>query len=173
MILQSEIMWIVITIIITSITIFFSIYYSSIFSTKTQETFRFSIFDDLALKSLSNLYIAKSQTIEKTYLQMAIDSLLYLKRYKISEREKIKQNLKIGEIVYYGIALGAYNISDFIYPLFDNTIGSNRWQLIIYYNESLYHIHGYNLTSKILIKSYILPIPIPDGEIGYLIFRVV
>lgn len=174
MILQSETVWIATTILVTSMIVLLSLYYSSIFSSKVQESFRFSVFDDLMLKTLASVYVAKLQTIEKTYLQMAIDSLLYLNRYKESDREKAKEELKLGEIVYYGVFLGAYNVSDFLYPIFNNIIGAKRWQLVIYYNESLYHIHGYSIqATKNTIKSYILPIPIPDGNVGYLMLRVI
>lgn len=174
MIFQSEFVWIAIIIIITSITIFYAIYYSSTFSIKTQEIFRFSVFDDLALKTLTYLYTLKFELLEKSPLQMMIDSLLYLRRYGEEEREKFKENLGLGDKVFYGIELGSFNVSDIIYPIFDNLIGKERWQLIIYYNKNLYHIYGYEISKNVAnIKSYILSIPIPDGEIGYVVLRVV
>lgn len=172
MILQSELVWIVIVTIIASITIFYSLFNVSKFSVKVQEIFRFSTFDDLALKSLSNLYNAKFQILEKTYLQMAIDSLLYLKRYK-KEIDRVKKELNLGDKVFYGMELGAYNVSDTIYSMFDNLIGKNRWQLIIYYDENFFHVYGYEIKNLKELKSYVLPIPIPDGELGYVILKVI
>lgn len=178
MILQSEILWIGIVAIITSIVIFLSIYYSSIISEKTQEMFRSATFDDLVLKSLANLYISKPDVIEKTTLQIAIDGLSYLKKYRKSIEGKEQE---LGEIAYYGIALGSYKASDLINPIFDETIGKERWQLIICNNTKNLNADNcyiYGNKEKLVkevskIRSYVLPIPIPDGEVGVLVLRVV
>lgn len=171
MIFQSELIWIIIVVIITSFVIIYSLYYTSYFSSKTHEISRFIVFDDLALRLIATLYIAKFQTLEKTYLQMMIDSLLYLKRYN----EELRKQLDLGNKVFYGISLGTYNVSDIIFPIFDTFIGKNRWQLVIYYNQTLYYIYSNNIldNKKDKVKSYILTIPIPDGEVGYIILRVV
>ncbi|MEM5820984.1 MAG: hypothetical protein QXP34_01535 [Candidatus Aenigmatarchaeota archaeon] len=170
--LQSEIIWIGIILIISSIVIVITLYYISQLSTKSQYFHRFSVIDDLALKTLASVYTAKLPTLEKTYLQTSIDALLTLNKWKESEREKVKEDLGLGKIVYYGMALGAYNSSDLLYPMLDNMIGKERWQLVIYKNQSLYEIYGYNLKPSETIKSYVLPIPMPDEEIGYLILRI-
>ncbi|MEM5816145.1 MAG: hypothetical protein QXL14_03825 [Candidatus Aenigmatarchaeota archaeon] len=171
MIFQSELIWILIVVIITSFVIIYSIYYTSYFSSKTHEISRFIVFDDLALRLIATLYIAKFQTLEKTYLQMMIDSLLYLKRYD----EETRKRIDLGDKVFYGISLGTYNVSDIVFPIFDNFIGKNRWQLVIYYNQTLYYIYGNDILDnrKSNIKSYVLTIPIPDGEVGYIVLRVV
>lgn len=171
---QSEFLWIGISIVISSISIFFAIYYSSYFSAKTQEIFRFSTFDSLVLRSLSGLYSAKLEIVEKTYIQMAIDSLLYLRKYKEDEIKRVKEEIGIGDKVYYGISLGTFNTSDIIYSMFNNFIGEKRWQLVVYYNHSIYHIYGYDIPKNTKnIKSYVLPLPIPDEEIGLLILKVI
>ncbi|MEM4959750.1 MAG: hypothetical protein QXX12_07790 [Nanopusillaceae archaeon] len=171
MIFQSELIWIIIVVIITSFVIIYSIYYTSYFSSKTHEISRSIVFDDLALRLIATLYIAKFQPVEKTHLQMMIDSLLYLRRFD----EETRKQINLGYKVSYGISLGAYNVLDIIFPTFDNFIGKNRWQLVIYYNQTLYYIYGYNISDNRInnIKSYVLTIPIPDGEVGYIILRVV
>ncbi|MFH7904057.1 MAG: hypothetical protein QW409_03870 [Candidatus Aenigmatarchaeota archaeon] len=170
--IQSEIIWIGMILIISSIVIVITLYYISQLSTKSQYFYRFSVIDDLSLKALASIYTAKPTFLEKTYLQTSIDALLTLNKWKESEREKVKQELGLGKIVYYGIALGAYNASDLIYPMLDNMIGPERWQLIIYKNQTLYEIYGYNIKSE-NVKSYVLPVPMPDEEIGYLILRLI
>ena len=171
--LQSEIFWIAIISIVAFISISLLLYYITQLSTKSQYFFRFSVIDDLALKALSSLYAARLPIVEKTYLQMSIDSLLTLRKWKEEEIERIKQELNLGDKVYYGIALGAYNVSDIIYPMMDEMIGKGRWQLIIYKDEKLYQIYGYEIKDVKNLKSYVLPIPMPDEEIGYLILRIV
>ncbi|MEM0480640.1 MAG: hypothetical protein QXQ14_00405 [Candidatus Aenigmatarchaeota archaeon] len=168
---QSEIFWIGFSTVVFSIIIILLLNYSAQLTRKSYEVFMFSTFDDLALKSLSGFYISKLPILEKTYLQIAIDALVTLRRYKESERERVKKELHLGELVYYGIALGTYNASDFIYSNFDNYFGKGRWQLIIYYDKNLYQIYGYEIKSE-NIKSYVLTIPIPDQEVGYIILRV-
>lgn len=170
---QSEIFWIAIISIVAFISISFLLYYISQLSTKSQYFFRFSVIDDLALKALSSIYAARLPIVEKTYLQMSIDSLLTLRKWKEEEIERIKQELNLGDKVYYGFVLGAYNVSDIIYPMLDEMIGKGRWQLIIYKDEKLYQIYGYEIKDVKNLKSYVLPIPMPDEEIGYLILRVV
>lgn len=171
MISQSEIFWIGIIAVIFSIVIITLLNHSSQLTKKSYEVFRFSIFDDLALKSLSGLYILKVYTLEKTYLQVAIDSLVTLRNYKKEEWEKIRKELGLGKIAYYGINLGAYNASEFIYSNFDTYFGKGKWQLIIYYDNNFYEIYGYEIKNG-EVKSYIFPIPIPDEEVGYIILRV-
>lgn len=167
---QSEIVWISLISSLSAFFIFYLLYHSTQFSSKSAELLRFYISDSALLESLGYLYIANFQPIKKSYLQMMIDSLLFLKNFE----EKFLERHNIGDKVYYGIYLGTYNVSDIVYPFFNSIIGENRWQLVVFYNQNLYHIYGYNISEiSRNIRSYILSIPIPDGEKGFIVLRVV
>ena len=152
---QSEIFYIGLIAIATSISISFLIYYSSIFSAKIKEKFSLNIFEQNALVSLSNFYILRLPIFEKTYLQTAIDSMLNLRKFKGKE--------EYGKFVFYGKELGTLNASKIVYEYFDQYFGK-KWKVTLILKD-LNVSYGYEIKTK---DSYILPIPIPDDEIGYI-----
>lgn len=160
---QSEIIWIGLIVIFTSLIISLLIYYLSNFSLLTQEKFYSAVQDENILKILSSLYTSKVPIVQKSVLHIAIDSMLSQRRIK---GEQFKN------LVYYGEVIATLNSSDFIYHYFDNYIGKNRWQLIVYYDKDIYNFYGYQISGK-NVKSYVLPIPVPDEEVRLIVLRIV
>ena len=157
---QSEIFYIGLVIVTTSILLSFLIYYSSIFSSKATEKTTFYIFDQNALSSISNFYTLRLPTFEKTYLQIAIDSMLYLRRFK----GRIIRN--VGKNVFYGYELGSLNSSQLVYEYFDSYFGK-KWRLTLVADVNV--TYGYDIKPLIV---YTLPIPIPDEEVRYLVLEI-
>jgi hypothetical protein len=151
---QSEIFYIGLVVIATSISISFLIYYSSTFSVKIKEKFSSNIFEQNTLTSLSNFYILRLPVFEKTYLQIAIDSMLNLRKFKEKD--------EYGKFVFYGKELGTLNTSQIVYEYFDRYFG-RKWKITLISNN-LNISYGYEIKTK---YSYVLPIPIPDDEVGY------
>jgi hypothetical protein len=152
---QSEIFYIGLITIATSISISFLIYYSSTFSAKIKEKFSSNIFEQNTLTSLSNFYILRLPVFGKTYLQIAIDSMLNLRKFKGKE--------EYGKFVFYGRELGTLNASKIVYEYFDQYFGK-KWKITLILNN-LNVSYGYEIKTK---YSYIFPIPIPDDEVGYI-----
>jgi hypothetical protein len=152
---QSEIFYIGLIAIATSISISFLIYYSSIFSAKIKGKISSNILEQNTLTSLSNFYILRLPVFGKTYLQIAIDSMLNLRKFKGKD--------EYGKSVFYGKGLGMLNASQIVYEYFDQYFGK-KWKITLILNN-LNVSYGYEIKTK---YSYILPIPIPDDEVGYI-----
>lgn len=102
--------------------------------------------------TISSLFNSKLPFVEKTYIQIAIDSILE-GHYRNKERYQ----------VFYGIGTGRLNVTEIIPPFFENYV-KRRWELKIETPESNY-TYGH-IEKKKIIYSYEALIPVPEERIG-------
>lgn len=102
-------------------------------------------FDEHAKGALRVLHQNKLETINKTYIELMIDSLM----------DKATKNKKH---VYYGPVIGTiYTEEEIINPLFNEYYGNGKWELVLNLNDTQ---ATYGKLKEKAKRKYISPVPI-------------
>ena len=111
--------------------------------------------DESANNAIFSLFSNRVEEIQKTYLEVMIDSCL--------------QN-ETGTEAFYGQALGTILPEEIIPPLFDRYIGKNRWELVLKIaNCSI--TYG-DLGGRRILYKYFTEVPYPAENRGNITLHV-
>lgn len=112
--------------------------------------------DEASNMALSSLFNNKLEFVEKTYIEVIVDSML-----QTSNRT----------FVFYGAGVGTIKNKEIVEPLFDYYLGKNHWKLYITIEKDRSLEFG-NLTKRSRLFSYERKIPIPPDQIGEVVLHV-